>query len=67
MNKRNKLRRFKDRECGSLALEQVLFIGAVVAMAVGVYSFYGELGQYFSNFKVENLTNNYTKPVSSTN
>jgi hypothetical protein len=34
---------------GSLALEQVLFIGAVVAMATGLYAFYGDISQYFTN------------------
>ncbi|GEM_PF-5494755 len=36
-------------ERGSLALEQVLFIGAVVAMATGLYAFYGDISQYFTN------------------
>jgi hypothetical protein len=39
-----------NSERGSLALEQVLFIGAVVTMSVGLYSFYNDLGTYFSNF-----------------
>lgn len=34
-------------EKGSLALEQVLFIGAVVAMATGLYAFYGDISRYF--------------------
>ena len=38
-------------ERGSLALEQVLFIGAIVAMGVGLYAFYGDLSNYFSAFQ----------------
>ena len=41
-------RRVNNRR-GSLALEQVLFIGAVVAMATGLYAFYGDISQYFTN------------------
>ncbi len=40
-----------NNERGSLALEQVLFIGAIVAMSVGLYAFYGDLSTYFSNFQ----------------
>lgn len=42
MKKRN------DNEKGSLALEQVLFIGAVIAMSAGVYAFYGNIETYFN-------------------
>jgi hypothetical protein len=42
-------------EKGSLALEQVLFIGAVVGMSVGLFSFYDELSTYFTNFSIANL------------
>ena len=38
----------KKDERGSLALEQVLFIGAIVAMSIGLYSFYGKLSDYFN-------------------
>lgn len=33
---------------GSLSLEQVLFIGAIVIIAGGLTNFYSEIGQYFS-------------------
>lgn len=35
-------------EKGSLALEQVLFIGAIVALAAGLFAFYDNLSNYFS-------------------
>ncbi len=37
---------------GSLALEQILFIGAVVALSSAVYAFYGRLGTYFQNLNI---------------
>ena len=37
-----------SEERGSLALEQVLFIGAVVALAAGLFAFYNNLSNYFS-------------------
>jgi len=40
-----------ENERGSLALEQVLFIGAIVAMGVGLYAFYGDLSTYFTTFQ----------------
>jgi hypothetical protein len=39
-------------EKGSLALEQVLFIGAVVTMGAGILSFYSDLSTYFTNFTI---------------
>jgi hypothetical protein len=39
-------------ERGSLALEQVLFIGAVVAMGAGVLTFYTNLGNYFGGVQL---------------
>ena len=44
-------------EKGSLALEQVLFIGAVVLLATGLFTFYGELSNYFANFDFSNVGN----------
>ena len=41
-------------EKGSLALEQVLFIGAVVLLAVGLGIFYGNLSDFFANFNFDN-------------
>jgi len=40
----------KNNERGSLALEQILFIGAVVLLAAGLGAFYTNLGNYFSSF-----------------
>ena len=45
---------------GSLALEQVLFIGAVVTMSLGLFAFYDNLASYFKNFNISNLP---TSPV----
>lgn len=42
------LRLVRAEEKGSLALEQVLFIGAVVALAAGLFAFYDNLANYFS-------------------
>lgn len=41
-------RNFKAQR-GSLALEQVLFIGAIAAMAIGLGVFYRNIGNYFTN------------------
>ena len=43
--------RFRKQD-GSLALEQVLFIGAIVTMSVGLIAFYSHLAQYFQDFNV---------------
>lgn len=47
-----KLINVRRDETGSLALEQVLFIGAVVALSAGVWAFYGNIGGFFTNFSV---------------
>jgi hypothetical protein len=39
----------KNGEKGSLALEHILFIGAVVALSAGLFVFYDNLSTYFSN------------------
>jgi hypothetical protein len=36
-------------EKGSLALEQILFIGAIVALSAGLFVFYDNLSSYFSS------------------
>lgn len=36
-------------EKGSLALEQILFIGAIVALSAGLFVFYDNLSNYFRN------------------
>ncbi len=48
----------KANEKGSLALEQVLFIGAVVAISAGLIAFYGSMSGYFQEFSetVDNLS-----------
>ena len=56
------LNQIKDDERGSLALEQVLFIGAIVAMSVGLFSFFDELREYFTTFSVSNLPTTVTRP-----
>ena len=38
-----------DSEKGSLALEHILFIGAVVALSAGLFIFYNNLSDYFAN------------------
>ncbi|MBP9838237.1 MAG: hypothetical protein KBC84_05945 [Proteobacteria bacterium] len=48
---KNKIR----NEKGSLALEQVLFIGAVVTMSLGLFAFYDNISTYFKNFSISNL------------
>lgn len=45
----------RNEEKGSLALEQVLFIGAVVLMSLGLFAFYDKLGNYFQNFDISGL------------
>lgn len=42
---------------GSLSLEQVLFIGAIVVMATGIGAFYADLGNYFASIKGSTLMN----------
>ena len=51
-----------NNEKGSLALEQVLFIGAITLVAVGVYAFYNNLGGYFSNVNLP-AQPNLTQPA----
>lgn len=46
-------------EKGSLALEQILFIAAVVVMSASIYAFYNEIGGYFSGFKVQTPPTNF--------
>lgn len=49
---KQKLFSVKNSEKGSLALEQVLFIGAIIAMSAGVYTFYGNIENYFSGVAI---------------
>src|SRR5262245_19673388 len=50
----------RSGERGSLALEQVLFIGAIVALSAGIYAFYNRLGTYFQTVNIP------TVPTSTT-
>lgn len=50
-------------ERGSLALEQVLFIGAIVTMSLGLFAFYDKLADYFSNFDVSELPTSPSVPA----
>lgn len=43
-------KRIAGDEKGSLALEQVLFIMAVVLIAGGLFAFYRSMGDYFTDF-----------------
>lgn len=52
---------------GSLALEQVLFIGAVVTMSLGLFAFYDNLSSYFKNFNISNLPTSPVLPGNSGN
>ena len=54
-------------EKGSLALEQVLFIGAVVAMSLGLFAFYDKLGVYFQNFDISGLADGVPTGGSGSN
>ncbi len=38
-----------SKERGSLSLEHILFIGAVVLITAGLSAFYGNMNTYFSN------------------
>ena len=54
------------KEKGSLALEQILFIGAIVVMSGGIFAFYGEISDYFSTFKTVNAQTNFGENPNST-
>jgi len=54
----------RKSEKGSLALEQVLFIGAIVALSAGIYAFYNRLGNYFQTVNIPTVP---TASTSSTN
>ncbi len=51
-------------EKGSLALEQVLFIGAVVALSAGLLVFYNNLSDYFANIGFAAPPTNIGGPAS---
>jgi uncharacterized protein (UPF0333 family) len=43
-------------ERGSLSLEHILFIGAVVLIAAGLGTFYGRIGNYFNDINLGQAT-----------
>ncbi len=43
-------------ERGSLSLEHILFIGAVVLIAAGLGAFYGRIGNYFNDINLGQAT-----------
>ena len=51
---------------GSLALEQVLFIAAIIALSAGIYAFYNDISAYFSNFDLGGLQTTIPSPNGST-
>ena len=55
------------KEKGSLALEQILFIGAIVTMSIGIFAFYGDIQQYFTDFSVAGAPQNVGHAPSGTN
>jgi uncharacterized protein (UPF0333 family) len=56
MNKQNVVNKVID-ERGSLSLEHILFIGAVVLIAAGLGTFYGNISNYFTNVNLGDATN----------
>jgi uncharacterized protein (UPF0333 family) len=52
-----KLNKVNKDEAGSLSLEHILFIGAVVLIAGGLGTFYTNLGDYFGNVNLGAPTN----------
>jgi hypothetical protein len=52
-------------EKGSLALEQVLFIGAVVAMSAGIFAFYQDISGYFNGVDMSSVGNVIPNPTST--
>lgn len=51
------MKKQNSKERGSLALEQVLFIGAIVAMSVGLFAFYDDMRVYFDGVNVNAVGN----------
>jgi uncharacterized protein (UPF0333 family) len=47
----------KKNETGSLSLEYILFIGAVVVIAAGLGIFYRSIGDYFARMGNEVVSN----------
>lgn len=53
-------------ERGSLALEQVLFIGAAIALSVGIFTFYEGMRSYFEGVSVTSLPTTVANPGAPT-
>ncbi len=51
-------------ENGSLALEHVLFIGAIVALSTGVFIFYDNLSNYFSSISFAKAPTGFGGPAA---
>ena len=49
-------------EEGSLALEHILFIGAIVALSAGLFIFYDRLSDYFESVDLSNLPTTVSTP-----
>jgi hypothetical protein len=45
----------RSNERGSLALEHVLFIGAIVTMSAGLFAFYDNIADYLRTFNFSSL------------
>lgn len=61
----NKLFTVLRKEKGSLALEQVLFIGAIVAFSAGLFAFYNNLSAYFSSVNLSNVPSTVNSPTGN--
>ena len=51
-------------EKGSLALEQILFISAIVILGAGVGLFYSNVGNYFKTYALSDVTSSVTGTTS---
>ena len=66
-------RKQKHNERGSLALEQILIIAAIVTMSAGLFVFYDNVSTYFRTFNLSSLpttvsaSSNGTSGAGSTN
>ncbi len=54
-----------QNERGSLALEQVLFIGAVLTMSVGLFAFYDNVANYLRSVNIAALPTQITTATTN--
>lgn len=54
-------------ERGSLALEQILIIAAIVTMSSGLFVFYDNLSSYFRTFNLSSLPTSVVPSTGSSN